>query len=149
MKGTEGLAATTQAAASAALPQAAAPLPKTPIGTGPRPEPVLPREQAVSAGPPQQQHQPAAAPASADVAAASAPRGPSQAHVIKNYDPPSEPENGYLGVVEGTMVTVLPGSRAAPEARNRFQCDYVFAWQTDQQEKQGWVPVDILDNMPA
>ena len=29
------------------------------------------------------------------------------------------------------MVEVLTGSRAAPEARNRFQCDYIFAWTMD------------------
>jgi len=66
-----------------------------------------------------------------------------------NYDPRSEPEYGYLGVAEGTMVTVQLGSRSAPEARNWFQCDYVFAWKADQKESQGWLPVDILDNKPG
>ena len=75
--------------------------------------------------------------------------GPPQARVIKNYDPVSEPENGYLGVAVGTVVTVQPGSRSPPESRNRFRCDYVFAWLPDQKEKQGWIPVDILDIMCA
>ena len=63
--------------------------------------------------------------------------------VIRDYDPFNEPENGYLGLVEGTMVAVMTGSRAAPEARNMFQCDYVFAWTTDQSEIQGWLPVRV------
>ena len=65
--------------------------------------------------------------------------------VVESYDPPMEPEEGYLGVIEGAVVTVQLGSRAAPEARNRFQCDYVFAWKTGRRESRGWLPVDILE----
>ena len=100
----------------------------------------------------EQQHQQAVSTSGASascIAAVPAPRGPSQVRVIKNYDPPSELENGYLGVVEGTMVTVQPGSRAAPEARNRFQCEYVFAWKTNEIQSRGWLPVDILDSLLA
>ena len=154
LQGTENFAATAQAASSAVLSRIARPPLRMPNGNGLYLEPVPPSLQAVPAGlsAEERQHpQPAfASGASAfGVASAPAPRGPHQAQVIKNYDPFSEPENGYLGVVEGTMVTVQSGSRAAPEARNRFRCDYVFAWKKDEQKSRGWLPVDILDNMPA
>lgn len=154
LQGTENFAATAQAAAAAAVAQAARPPPQMPNGNGPYLEPVPPRLPGDPAGLPaeeQQHHQPASASGASafGIAVAPVPRGPHQAQVIKHYDPFSEPENGYLGVFEGTMVTVQSGSRAAPEARNRFRCDYVFAWKKDEQKSRGWLPVDILDNLPA
>ena len=81
------------------------------------------------------------------IVAAFASQRPSRIPVIMNYDALSEPEYGYLGVAEGTMVTVQPGSRSPPGAGNRFRCDYVFAWKMDQQESKGWLPVDILADL--
>ena len=150
VQGTENLAATTQADATAVVARAARPLPQMPKGTGPPPELVLPRVPAVPAGlsAEEQHHRPASAigASASGIAVASVPKGLLQVQVFMNYDPRSEPEYGYLGVAEGTMVTVQLGSRSAPEARNWFQCDYVFAWKADQNESQGWLPVDILDN---
>ena len=74
-------------------------------------------------------------------------RGLPRARVIKNYDPRSEPENGYLDVIEGILVTVQPGSLSASENGNLFQCEYVFAKKTDLTESWGWLPVDILENV--
>lgn len=138
-------AATAEAAAAAAA-QAGKLSPQMPNGIEPYRDHVAPSEPALSAGPPaeeqqQQQQQPAAPPVVA-------PRGPSQSRVIENYDPPNEEERGYLGVVVGTLVTVQAGSRAAPEERNRYRCDYVFAWKTDDPEQQGWVPERVLDVVP-
>ena len=97
----------------------------------------------------EQQHQPVSTigASASGIAAASAPKGLLRVRVIISYDPWSEPEMGYLGVVEGTMVTVQLGSRSPPEARNWFRCDYVYAWKMDQKESRGWLPVDILPKL--
>eukprot|EP00930_Biecheleria_cincta_P038260 TRINITY_DN2628_c0_g1_i1.p1 TRINITY_DN2628_c0_g1~~TRINITY_DN2628_c0_g1_i1.p1 ORF type:complete len:334 (+),score=56.94 TRINITY_DN2628_c0_g1_i1:36-1004(+) len=139
VRGTENFAATAQAAG---------PQPQMPNGTGPYQEPAAPRAPAVPAGPPAVEHQqPAGAASTAASAAAPAALAPRGSRVITNYDPPNEPENGYLGVVAGTMVTVQPGSRTARAENNRFDCDYVFAWKTDHKEHRGWLPVAILDSL--
>ena len=83
----------------------------------------------------------------ASSSSASAPEGFPLVRVIKDFDSLDEPESGYLRVVKGTIVAVQPGSRAPPEARNRFQCSYVFALELNHSQTQRWVPVDILDNV--
>lgn len=151
-----GTERTFNAAAAAAEAQARAPVVtlSAPManGSGPYPEPG-PSEPAASAGPPAQE-QPAAGTAAtagaghAGGVAAPSP-GPSQIRVVQDYDPPNEPENGYLGVVEGTMIIVQPGSHSPADPRARFKCDYVYAWKADQQDHKGWLPVDILAAVPA
>lgn len=76
------------------------------------------------------------------------PGGSSQcrlARVIETYDPIDEPERGYLGVVEGTVVAVQAGSRAPPEVLNQFDCPYVYVWTSGRGQLKGWVPERILD----
>ena len=76
------------------------------------------------------------------------PGGSSQcrlARVIKTYDPIDEPERGYLGVVEGTVVAVQAGSSAPPEVLNQFDCPYVYVWTPGWGQLKGWVPERILD----
>ena len=67
------------------------------------------------------------------------------ARVIETYDPIHEPERGYLGVVEGTVVAVQAGSRAPSEAFNQFDCQYVYVWTLGRAQTKGWVPERILD----
>ena len=66
------------------------------------------------------------------------------ARVIQNYNCRSEPETGYLSVSEGTVVMFRPCSRAPSEAGNGFQCDYIFAWETEHGLSRGWLPLDVL-----
>ena len=80
----------------------------------------------------------------ASSSSASAPGGSPFVRVISDYDPLDEPQTGYLKLTKGTIVAVQPGSRAPPEARNRFQCSYIFAWDLNERQSQGWVPVDVL-----
>lgn len=144
------------AAAAAAAARARAPVETPPLpmanGSGPYPEPG-PREPAAPAGP-LAEEQPAAGTAATAAAgragggAAPSP-GPSQIRVVQNYDPPNEPEHGYLGVSEGTMVIVQPGSQSPADPQCRFKCDYIYARKADQQELNGWLPVDILAAVPA
>jgi len=83
----------------------------------------------------------------ASSSSASAPEVFTLVRVINDYDSLDEPESGYLRVVKGTIVAVQPGSRAPSDARNRFQCSYVFALELNQSQNQGWIPEDILDSV--
>ena len=59
---------------------------------------------------------------------------------------------GYLKLVQGTVVTVQSGSREPAVQGIAFPCDYVFAWLANHEGKhdtRGWVPIDILGNIPA
>lgn len=72
--------------------------------------------------------------------------------VIENYDSATEPQDGYLSVFVGEIVTVMSDSRAPPDSNNRFQCDYMFAWKVvadDGVLDQGWLPVQVLVSFPV
>ena len=81
-------------------------------------------------------------PASSTSAAAAARRRAPKLRVIANYNPSREPEHGYLGVDEGSVVVVMPGSQAPADSRSMFECDYMFAW--DENWRRGWLPVEVL-----
>ena len=84
-------------------------------------------------------------PASSTTAAAVARRRGPKLRIIANYNPWREPEHGYLGVDEGSIVVVMPGSQAPADSRSMFACDYVFAWRADRRDPGGWLPIRVLD----
>ena len=47
-------------------------------------------------------------------------------------------------VAVGATIAFMSQSRSAPEERNLFQCEYVYAGLG---KEKGWIPVDILDNL--
>ena len=77
----------------------------------------------------------------------------SHAITIAPYNPDRvEKSRGYLKLFQGTVVTVLSGSREPSVLGNAFTCDYIFAWLANHEGKhdaQGWVPIDVLGNIPT
>jgi len=61
--------------------------------------------------------------------------------VVQDYDPPAEPEAGYLAARRGDLVHVQTGSATASSPGNRYRCDYVFGHLAG---NEGWVPLDIF-----
>ena len=77
----------------------------------------------------------------------------SHAITIATYNPDRvEKLRGYLKLDQGTVVTILSGSRQPSALGNAFTCDYVFAWLANHEGKhntRGWVPIDVLGNIPT
>ena len=77
----------------------------------------------------------------------------SHAITIATYNPDRvEKLRGYLKLVQGTVVTIQSGSRQPSALGNAFTCDYVFAWLANHEGKhntRGWVPIDVLGNIPT